>query len=127
VKWSFTATSVGNNKSLIKISAAIPDGWHLYSQHLEEGGPQPTRILFDSNKSFALLGRPEETGTCASFYDSLYEMQITWFTRTAVFEQEVLLHDPKATAKGVIEFMVCNDHVCVPGKQAFALELSSIR
>src|SRR4051812_15240354 len=97
VKWTFIATSVGYAKYLVRISAAIPDGWHLYSQHLEDGGPQPTRILFDPSKSFYLLGRPEETGTCASFYDSLYEMQITWYTRTAVFEQEVLLHDPKAT------------------------------
>ena len=58
VTWDF---SYDNGTNTIEIKAKIEDGWHLYSQELEnEFGPIPTSFEFTPNDNYTLVGSTEE-------------------------------------------------------------------
>lgn len=39
VNWTYNAEPISDREALIIITAGVPLGWHLYSQHLKQGGP----------------------------------------------------------------------------------------
>lgn len=41
-------------------------------------------------------------------------MDVIYFENAVVFQQKVKLNKAATTVKGTIEFMVCNDHECLP-------------
>ena len=121
--WQFEAGSSVNSEVVLKFTANIAQGWHLYSQHLSEGGPMPTRFSFEQCDGYMLLGQLEEKGEVTKFHDDTYEMDIMWYTRVAFFTQRVKLTPQATHVKGTIEFMTCNDHTCIPSKQEFSIDL----
>ncbi|MBL4577936.1 MAG: cytochrome C biogenesis protein, partial [Flavobacteriales bacterium] len=38
VKWTYEVRDLGNGEYELIFKAAIDDGWHLYSQFIEDGG-----------------------------------------------------------------------------------------
>ncbi|TNF24492.1 MAG: thiol:disulfide interchange protein, partial [Bacteroidetes bacterium] len=46
VKWKTETKRLSATEAELVFSATIEDGWHLYSQHLDEGGPIPTTFTF---------------------------------------------------------------------------------
>src|SRR5258706_15951491 len=49
VKWSFEAKKTGDKVYELRLTAAVNDPWHIYSQFTPDGGPQPTKISFNKN------------------------------------------------------------------------------
>src|SRR6267154_484909 len=119
VQWQFKTNFVSTDEIMLVITAALHPGWHLYSQDIKEGGPMPTRFTFDQTKDFLLLGGPQEKGKSFSYHDEVSEMEITWYTGTVTFSQRIKILRP-STISGSIEYMTCNDHACIPGKQKFS-------
>ena len=125
VQWSFASTPSRDSEIVLTLSAKLSPGWHLYSQHIDEGGPMPTHIEFESSDQYILLGGIQEKGQPVSYYDSLYEMPITWYTNEVTFSQRVRAFDRHTRINGAIEYMICNDHACVPQRQYFTFYLDS--
>ena len=110
VAWS---VSVDSESSNILVSALIAEGWHLYSQHIDnEIGPIPTTIEFIPNKSYTLIGRTREPESLKE-YDKNFEGELNFFKDEVVFEQKFKASKP-AIIDGVITYMVCNDTMCLP-------------
>jgi hypothetical protein len=123
VIWQWQADPSVNSETVIRFTAHVAQGWHLYSQHVPEGGPMPTRFSFDNGDDYIMVNQMKENGNAIKFHDDTYEMEIIWFTGVVFFEQRVKLTPQATQAKGTIEFMSCNDHTCIPGKQKFSIDL----
>jgi thiol:disulfide interchange protein DsbD len=95
-------------------------GWHLYSQHLAEGGPMSTEFKFEKVAGIELIGtisepRPEEV------FDKMFQMKVKYFSGSATFIQKIkVLTDKPVTLKGTIVFQSCNDESCIPGEAEFS-------
>ncbi len=115
VSWDTSVEKLNESEFNLVIKASIEDGWHLYAQEVPEGGPIPTSISFvEQEGNFLLLGTPAE-GEGHEEYDRVFQMDIKYFERQAVFKQKVrLLTDEQVNILGSLEFMVCDDTNCLP-------------
>jgi hypothetical protein len=61
-----------------------------------------------------LIGNVKELSKSHKFYDSLFMMDIIWFSDSAIFTQKIKLNVPETVIKGKVEFMACTDEMCLP-------------
>ncbi|MDJ1503741.1 protein-disulfide reductase DsbD family protein [Xanthocytophaga agilis] len=127
VTWEFTAKATSAQEATLTFTATIKEGWHVYSQFIEDGGPVPTSFTFTPSKDYQLVGKVEEKSTPIKAFDKTFNMNITWFANKAVFTQKVKLS--KATkVQGSLEFMVCDDTKCLPPDQVeFAIAVEPLK
>jgi hypothetical protein len=125
VQWRYKAEHVNQHEAVLTFTAFVAPGWHLYSQYLKEGGPQPTRFIFDESSGFALVGNPTEKGERVTYKDETYNMEITWYTGVVNFVQNIYLNRTAVNVSGRIEYMTCNARVCQPHRQGFMVSLPS--
>ncbi len=119
VKWAFTSKDAGNGAYDLIFTATIDEGWNTYSQFLEsEDGPVPTSITFEEGKHFKLNGKAKESGNKFTKYDNVFGMNLTKFAGKAIFTQRVDVTDASLPITGYVTFMVCNDEMCLPPKDA---------
>ena len=127
VNWNFKVEQLSKHEIILSTTANIAPGWHLYSQQLKEGGPQPTRFNFYLSDEYIPVGKANEKGSQTKFYDEIYEMEITWYTETVSFLQKFRLNEPVTTIKGEVEYMTCNNQICVPDRTEFDIEVNLLK
>ncbi|MGY5354906.1 protein-disulfide reductase DsbD domain-containing protein [Wenyingzhuangia sp. IMCC45467] len=114
VKWSTSVNKISEKEAELIATATIEEGWHLYSQHVPEGGPIATLFVFEGNGKYLKKGNTTE-GKGHTIDDPIFEMKIKYFEKKAEFKQKIRL---KSTApfvvKGLVTFMVCDDSRCLP-------------
>lgn len=110
VDWDF---SFNSEESAIEIHAKIQDGWHLYSQEIDNDlGPIPTLFEYTTNENFKLIGQTNEP-TPIKEYDENFEGELNFFKHEVLFSQKI--ENLSATSiNGVVTYMVCNDVMCMP-------------
>lgn len=123
VRWQFSVQHITPHESVLVLKASVLPGWHLYSQHLPEGGPAPTRIYFEAHEGYQLKDSTAEKGEAITFYDRTYEMEITWYAGSVTFFQQLLVSQPQLTVRGRVEYMTCNTQVCQVFRQPFGIPL----
>lgn len=117
VKWSFTAKKVNATTYEVHATATIDAGWHLYAQEAGEG-PVPTSFKFTKNPLAVLTGKTEEVGKLHKSFDKNFNSELKYYENTIDFVQKVTVKGKAATkVKGTVEFMVCDDHQCLPPKE----------
>ncbi|MGB4398232.1 MAG: cytochrome c biogenesis protein CcdA [Daejeonella sp.] len=114
VKWSFRSEKISATEFDLVITATIDNGWHVYSQFIEEGGPIPTSFKFTPSNAYKLKGAVSESPKAVSAFDKNFDMQIAWHKDKVEFKQRIVLSAQKTTVVGMLEFMVCNDQKCLP-------------
>jgi len=113
VKWNFEIEAVDENEVDLIIRADIDAGWHLYSQDAGEG-PVPTSFTFFENENIKTKGKVKE-GVPHEEYDPNFESVLRYFDTEAIFKQRIkLLTEESTLLKGELQFMVCNDAMCLP-------------
>jgi thiol:disulfide interchange protein DsbD len=117
VKWEFTSIPISAKKAKLVFTANLDEGWHIYSQFIEAGGPLPTTFTFIPDSKYSLKGKVKEEGKPVEAYDSTFEIKIVCYKNAVTFSQEVSLQAPAATIKGTIEFMICTHETCLPPKE----------
>jgi len=124
VKWDFKVASVSGGEATLVFTAALDEGWHIYSQFLQEDGPLPTTFTFTPSKDYTLVGQVKEESQGVKSYNEIFMMDIVWFEKTAVFVQKIKLQAPQAIVRGKVEFMVCTEEMCLPGEAVpFSLDV----
>ncbi len=113
VKWSVATKKTSNTEAVIYVKATIENGWHIYSQNIGEGGPEPTKFNFAASKDFTLVGKTVEP-TPKSKYEDAFKMNVKYFEKEVVFAQKIKLKKGQTAVKGSVEFMVCDDTRCLP-------------
>jgi thiol:disulfide interchange protein DsbD len=114
VHWTFSAAPAGNQQVEIIATARIDQGWHLYSQFLERGGPVPTAFQFTGRDGYRLLNGVTESPAAIRGYDSTFQMTILYHEKSVTFKQRVAYKDPAARVTGQVHYMVCSGQKCLP-------------
>ncbi len=114
VKWSFKVNRLNDTEAELQFIANIDKNWHVYSQYVPDGGPRPTVFTIDKSQGFQLIGKVQEPKPIEE-YDPNFEMRVKYFALKAVFKQKIkIITDKPLKVTGVLEFMCCDDHQCLP-------------
>ncbi|MBN8836342.1 MAG: hypothetical protein J0I09_03730 [Sphingobacteriia bacterium] len=115
VSWSYTVKKVADKTYEIHLKAIIDNNWHIYSQQTPEGGPVPTTIKFNKNPLVIAGGKIKENGKMIMKHEDVFGIDVMYYADSADFVQVVQLKaSAKTNVSGIIEYMVCNDHECMP-------------
>ncbi len=50
-------------------------------------------------------------------------MDITWYSSIVTFFQKIRLNKPVTTISGKVEYMTCNNEVCIPSMHEFNVDV----
>jgi len=134
VKWEYESKLLGDNEAELIFTATIDDTWHLYSQDIDDGGPEKTSFFFNNLDGIEFLDKnviiEEEEGfevgsviyrvvfnetEPEEVYDPNFKMQLKYFSHEALFTQKIrLLDNDPLKLDGFIYFMCCDDEKCLP-------------
>lgn len=114
VKWSFDSEKVGDNEYKVKFTAEVEDGWAIYSQFIEEGGPIATAFEIEANENIELIDGVVEPDEKETKYDEMFDMKLIKLKGSIEFFQMVKVKSPDAVLKGFLTFMCCDDSKCLP-------------
>jgi len=78
VTWS-TSYENTDEHTIITVHAEIAEGWHLYSQNLDEGGPIPTSFVLEDDAAFTAVGGWGEGEPHVEF-DPNFDMDLAYFS-----------------------------------------------
>jgi thiol:disulfide interchange protein DsbD len=96
----------------LRMSAHLSEGWHIYSQYMDENaGPIPTSFEI-TGENIELVGKVEEPEP-TEVYDENFGSDIAYFSEEATFIQK-LEKDSKGTVNIEVVYMLCNDEGCLP-------------
>ncbi len=129
--WSYEASeqnlNTGDEVELI-FEATIDASWYMYSSDIEPGtGPEPTRVIFEENGSFEIIGDLEPVDPKKK-YDSTFEADVTYFTGKAKFRQKVRVLKSDYSIKGTLEYQTCSDLTgkCILGEKDFSINFLKV-
>jgi thiol:disulfide interchange protein DsbD len=112
------------NDTLI-FEASIEKGWHLYAAHLPNPyeGPLPTEFVFNASSDFQLQGTVIEPVGITEM-DEAFGIEVKYFKQSTVFKQPILrINQTPFTCVGTINYMVCNDQMCIPLDYSFSIAI----
>lgn len=115
VHWKFSAVKTGPGEGEIILSAKIDTPWHIYSQFIQDGGPIPTTIVIEKSPDFKLIGKVKEEGNLIAKHDKAFDMELKYFDHAVAFRQKIkIISEGDLKIKGTVDFMVCNEEMCLP-------------
>src|SRR5277367_4708600 len=81
VTWTWKAEQISPGEYKLTFTAKIDKSWHTYSQYIGDGGPVPTKFMFDDkNKDVQLIGKTTEAGPKVhDEHDPVFNMQLKYF------------------------------------------------
>ena len=116
ITWRANYKAINSSEGIIVITANIANGWHMFSQKPTDAGPVPTSFIFQPSKQFQLIGNTEEIGAKEEFIKE-FDATLFLFSSKAEFSQKVkLLSKTGFNIKFKVEYMCCNDKMCLPPK-----------
>lgn len=130
VKWKFEVEQLSPTEALLKSTATIDPGWHLYSQEIElredQFGPELTLFTFDKNSAIKLVGKVEERGKVHEEITPVFDdIVVRYYSDKVVFVQKVTVSAAATTVTGNVYYMVCDDKQCLPpDEREFTFKLS---
>ncbi len=114
VKWTTKAEKISETEYNLVVEGEIQAGWNIYSQYLaSDDGPVRTSLNFDKN-GFELVGKAEESGNKKEGFDEMFGMNVIKFSKHVTFKQKVKLVSGTKNVQVTVNFMSCNDEVCLP-------------
>ncbi|MDP1803427.1 MAG: protein-disulfide reductase DsbD family protein [Bacteroidota bacterium] len=115
ITWVASYKSISATEGEIIITPKIDKGWHSYSQKVTADGPVPTSFKFTQSKQYTLVGAVEESNVHEEF-DKAFDAKIFIVTEKSAFKQKVKFAKAGFSVALKIEFMCCNDQMCLPPK-----------
>ncbi|GAB3793376.1 cytochrome c biogenesis protein CcdA [Spirosoma humi] len=128
VSWTYKSTKssakIGDVVE-IRFTAAIKDGYHIYSSDVNPkiDGPLPTVIKFTPNKTYELVGKIKPVSKVETKFEEVFEGDTYLMHGPAQFSQRIKLLADKPIIEGNIDYQVCTDSdgQCIPGNDDFAI------
>tara|TARA_B100000900_G_scaffold416275_1_gene450906 strand:- start:16 stop:2058 length:2043 start_codon:yes stop_codon:yes gene_type:complete len=112
ISWQFSQTKISENKVELRFRASIDEGWHLYSQDIEESPPATTfSFIINGDTSIIKVEEPESIQE----YDPNFDMILKYFKDEVVFKYNIDISNlTNNTVGGYIDFMLCDEAQCLP-------------
>ncbi len=115
VVWHFETSVLDDTTYLVTAVATIAEGWNIYAQDSDEDGPVATNFSFDESPAYRLVGKVSERGKRKAGMDETFKVRVAKLYGPEVrFEQRVVLLEPNARIEGYLEFMSCDQTMCLP-------------
>jgi hypothetical protein len=115
VSWTWSAKRIADRTYEVHMTATIGGDFHLYAQDAGGDGPIPTAFTFTKSPLLTLDGNVQEKGQLVKKFESAWNHDVKYYEKTVDFVQVVKLKSNiKTSLAGKVEFMVCNDHECLP-------------
>jgi len=129
LRWEYSVTSSAAGEAEIIFTAAIPDGWILYSSDFKaELGPRAARFKFEPNDAVQVVGEIEAVKSSRRT-DKNFGIEYAYFTKRAEFRQRVRIASGAASVSGQINGQTCQevDGLCTLFKQPFQIQMAQAR
>jgi thiol:disulfide interchange protein DsbD len=115
VKWTTASKKLGDKLYELKLTATIAGNFHIYAQDAGVEGPVPTTISFTANPLLVLDGKAIEIGKKITKVEQAWDGKVNFYEKTVTFTQKIKgKTKAKTNIMGKVEFMVCNDELCLP-------------
>lgn len=126
VQWTYSAKKISAKVYEVHMTAKIGAGWHLYAQNAGSG-PVSTSFSLTANPLVTPSGTIKEVGKLKKVFEPAFKSEVRYYENAVDFVQTVQLKSAvKTSLAGKVEFMVCNDHECLPPTDVpFSVELGS--
>lgn len=109
-EWTWWGSS---SPSELNFKVKIQEGWHLYSQHIQNDiGPVPTSFNIEQLSGIRLVDSVSEPEPIKK-YDENFEATLDFFEGEVLFTQKYT-GVPSGPITGTITYMLCNDRMCLP-------------
>lgn len=102
---------------LVRLSAVIPKGWHIYGIKQLPGGPTPLVIRIDQGAPYEISGIPQGT-IPQKHHDASFDLDTEYFTDSVELNFPVTMTGSEINI-GVplsVRFQMCSDTTCLPPK-----------
>ncbi len=115
VDWSYDIKHLSGDEFLMTFTADIDKGWTVYSQFVDEGGPEPTTINFET-EGVQKIGVSKESGKKKEGFDKIFEMDVIKFLADDPFiiEQKIKVPSGMNSMSGYLTYMTCDKEKCLP-------------
>ena len=115
VKWTYSAKKIDPKTYELHMTATIESGWHIYTiDHTGDIGVA-TAFTINNNPLGSLAGKVTTKAKAISMKDPSSDEMVKFYVGTVDFVQTVKLKAAvKTNYTGEVEFMVCDDHQCLP-------------
>lgn len=125
VEWSFDVSEINNQEYELIFTADIEKGWTVYSQYIDDGGPVPTTITYET-EGLETIGKSTEEGYKKEGMDDIFEMNvIKFFDKEPYTIKQRIKKGNLSTVSGYLTFMCCDDERCLPPTDIdFSIDLS---
>jgi len=122
--WNSNINKISDENYLITIDAYIEKNWRLYSQNLPKGGAEPTEFIFKDKLGYELIGSFNESESIKK-YDKLFKLNLNYFEKDAVFNQEIKLIDKDLQKIDIeINYQACDDRLCIFRSEIITIPLN---
>ena len=129
ITWTENLEMTSDTEGQITFTAAISDGWHMYSTDIPTGGPTPTSFDFRKIEGAQLIGGVESSVKPTVVADEMFDnLMIGYWEGTVQFVQKFALAEGSRGCRFnvVVEAMACNDQSCNrPEKTPFEISFNA--
>ena len=116
VKFTSSFNKLSNTAAEIVFSGTIEPGWHVYSTDVPEDGPTAATFNVDKLEGVTLDGPLKAVGNVIRQHDDMFDMDVSYFEKSAKFVQKLKLSGGKYAVEGYLQYGACNDQTCTPPK-----------
>jgi len=128
VSWSYSVKPVRDSIYELLFSAAIEPTWHMYSQFVPIGGPQPAVFTFEPSPNFQRIDSVSEVTKAEEEFDKMFNMKVAYFAMEAHFIQKIkVLKKESFKIIGTIDYQICDDSKCSLGSTDFDFNIEQSR
>ena len=121
VTWTTQAKQIDSLTYDLVITATIEEKWHLYATAMPEDGPLATEFTFQDTIPIGPLTHSE----LITGFDSIFEMELSYFDIKATFYQTVVVADESVqNIKVNLIYQACDDKLCIFRDEQLFIPLS---
>lgn len=127
ITWDVSVNDNSAESAVIKFSAKVEHGWHLYGFDLPDDGPNATAITIDYPEGVVPEGSIVPERAPIEKFDPVFSLKLSWWDSDIAFTQKVNITDGKAHELTLsIFFQGCNDQTCIsPQKVSFTVTVGT--
>jgi hypothetical protein len=114
VKFNYSVVKKSASVYELHIKTSLDPKWHIYSVKNPEGGAQATSVKLSEGTA---VGTVKEVGKLHTSFDKEFKVNQSYFENQVDFVQTVKIKPGSKKIAGTLEYMVCNDHQCLPPKE----------
>lgn len=132
VTWTTSAEMTSEHEGVIRWTATMEDGWHIYDIKMPEikdtVTPPPTSFTVDSFPGLILVGEVEPSRPATQKVDVVMNLKLGQWDGNVTFTQRFRTSpDTKGVnISGIIRYMACTNEACTPpAKEPFSITLGT--